>query len=248
MRSAIPDAVPEPQGAAPPPAFPPPAEPAPEPGPPPSGFPPPPGGGAAPAPYGQQAMAAQGYPIDLDAGYPSGGIARWRCFFQYLMLIPHFFVLWFVIVGAYFAFIYSWFAIVFTGSYPRGAFNFIAGAVRWATRVGFFAYLMTERYPPFSTGDDPDYPARVRIDYPDGGIARWRPFLQWLLAIPHLIVLWFVGVAVAFAIIYAWFVILFTRRYPSGVFEFVAGALRWSTRVNAYNLLMTERYPPFSLR
>jgi hypothetical protein len=120
--------------------------------------------------------------------------------------------------------------------------------VRWVTRVTFFSYLMAERYPPFSTGDAPDHPARVRIGYPEGGIARWRPLLQWLLAIPHLFVLSFVGIAVFFAIIYAWFAILFTRRYPPGVFEFVSGVLRWSTRVNTYNLLMTERYPPFSLR
>lgn len=190
----------------------------------------------------------QAYPAGLELAYPSEGIARWRCFFQGFLLIPHFFVLWFVAVGAYFALIYAWFSIVFTRRYPPGAFNFVAGAMRWGMRVTAFSYLMTERYPPFSTDDHPDYPVRAQFGYPEGGIARWRPFFQWILAVPHMIVLGFVGIAVAFAMIYAWFAILFTRRFPAGVFEFVSGVLRWTLRVNSYTLLMTEQYPPFSLR
>jgi hypothetical protein len=193
-------------------------------------------------------VATQGYPAELEVDYPSEGIARWRCFLQGFLLIPHFFVLWFVVVGAYLAFIYAWFAILFTRRYPPGAFNFITGVLRWGTRVGVFSYLMTERYPPFSTTEDPSYPVRTRFAYPEGGIARWRPFFQAILALPHVIVLAFVGIGVAFAMIYAWFAILFTRRFPPGVFEFVSGVLRWSMRVNAYTLLTTEQYPPFSLR
>jgi hypothetical protein len=207
-----------------------------------------PAAGRPPAPNAQGAVAPQGYPVGLEVDYPEGGIARWRCFFQGFLAIPHLFVLWFVALGAYFAFIYAWFAILFTGRYPAGVFNFITGALRWGTRVTVFSYLMSERYPPFSTDHDPGYPARAQFGYPEGGIARWRPLFQWILAFPHLIVLGLVGIAVVFAMIYAWFAILFTRRFPPGVFEFVSGVLRWTTRVNAYTLLTTEQYPPFSLR
>jgi hypothetical protein len=240
-------------GPPPPPSFPPPGGPPPEPGPPPSGFPPPqaPGGfaqpGQPPAPYGQAAVAVGSFPVEYEADYPAGGIARWRPFFQWVLLIPHFFGLFFALIAAYLLFIVAWFSIVFTRQYPRGIFDFIGGTLRWAQRVNGFSYLMTEQYPPFSTADDPNYPIRVRFRYPENGIARWRPFLQYIMAIPHLIALYFVGIGVFVAYIIAWFSIVFTRTYPPGIFNFVAGSQRWSTRVAAYVMLMTEEYPPFGL-
>jgi hypothetical protein len=112
--------------------------------------------------------------------------------------------------------------------------------------VSGYTYLMTEQYPPFAMGDQP-YPVRARFQYPDGGIARWRPFFQGLLALPHFFVIYFLGIAAYIAHIVAWFSILFTRRYPPGIFNFIVGVQRWNTRVIAYALLMTEEYPPFSL-
>ena len=211
---------------------------------PPPAAPPP---GQPPVAYGQAAPVPGGYPVDFEVDYPSAGISRWRPFFQSILAIPHFFALAFVGLGAYFVFIYVWFAILFTRRYPDGAFRFIEGVLRWAQRVNVFTYLMTERYPPFTTQDDPSYPVRLRVRYPEAGISRWRPFLQGILAIPHLIVLWFVAIGALFAFIYAWFAILFTRNYPTGAFEFIAGSMRWGARVNAYILLMTEDYPPFAL-
>jgi hypothetical protein len=105
---------------------------------------------------------------------------------------------------------------------------------------------MTEQYPPFSLGEDP-YPIRARFQYPENGIARWRVFFQGLLAIPHIIVMYFLFVAQYVAFIIAWFSILFTRNYPPGVFNFILGCMRWQTRVSGYIMWMTEEYPPFSL-
>jgi hypothetical protein len=240
-----------PAGGAPPP---PPSGPPPgaAPGPPPS-FPPPqqPGAfaqpGRPPAPYGQGAMATGGYPVTFEADYPQGGIDRWRPFVQgWLLTIPHWFALFFVAIGAYIAIIISWFAVLITGRYPRGLFDFVAGTLRWSNRVTGYTYLMTEQYPPFSMGEEPQYPIRTRFQYPEK-IARWRPLVHWLLAIPHLIVVYFLALAAFFAYVIVWFSIVFTRAYPPGLFNFIAGVQRWNTRVVAYYLWMTEEYPPFGL-
>jgi hypothetical protein len=242
-----------PAGGPPPPSFPPPGPP-PEPGPPAAGSPPPQQPGAAaqpgqpPAPYGGAAVGQVAYPIEYEADYPQNGIARWRPFLQGLLLFPQIFVLFFVLIAAWFTFAwFAWWAILFTGRYPRGAFNFLSGVLRWGERVNSFGSLMTEQYPPFTGQDDPSYPIRVRVQYPEGGIARWRPLVHWLLAIPHFIVVYFLGLAAAIALLISWFAIVFTRTYPPELFKFIAGVQRWRTRVSGYFLLMTEEYPPFSL-
>ena len=149
-------------------------------------------------------------------------------------------------IGAFFVVICAWFAILFTGRYPPGIFNFLVGTLRWATRVNGYTYLMTEQYPPFSLEDVP-YPIRVRVAYPEGGIANWRALVHYFMALPHIFVLYFLWFGAFVALIGAWFSILFTRNYPPGIFNFVNGVQRWSLRVQAFVLLMTEQYPPFSL-
>jgi hypothetical protein len=189
------------------------------------------------------------YPVDVQVDYPEAGIARWRAFFQGLLLIPHMFVLLFVYLGAFFAWVAAWFAILITGKYPRGIFDFLAGTLRWGNRVTGFQYWFTEDYPPFSLGDEPDYPIRTRIDYPpDGKIARWRVLFQGILALPHFIVVGFLFIAEYIVIVIAFFSILFTKQWPRSMFDFTVGIIRWRTRANAYGYLwMTEQYPPFSL-
>ena len=194
-----------------------------------------PGGGFSPG----------GYPVDLQVDYPQNGIARWRCFFQGFMLIPHIFALWFVLFGAYFVIFCAFFGTLFTGRWTPG-FNFISGTLKWAQRVSSYAFLMTEAYPPFDMQDHPEYPVRVRIDPPQK-IARWRPLVNWLLAFPHLIVLYLLQIGALLGFIGAWFVILFTRRFPPGIFQFMVGCQRWGLRVSTYTLWMREEYPPFSL-
>jgi hypothetical protein len=137
--------------------------------------------------------------------------------------------------------------IVFRARYPRWWFDFARELRRFSTRVGAYLVLVTDRYP--STVEEQS--VHLEIDYPDveRDLNRWLPLIKWLLAIPHYIVLFFLGIAAVVAVVIAWFAILFTGRYPRGLFDFVVGVGRWSLRVDAYAfLLVTDRYPPFTLR
>jgi len=137
--------------------------------------------------------------------------------------------------------------ILFRQKYPRWWFDFARELTRFETRVGTYFVLLTDAYP--STTDEQS--VHLEIDYPDveRDLNRWMPLVKWLLAIPHYFVLVFLGIGAVFAVIIAWFAILFTGRYPRGLFDYVVGVMRWSLRVQAYSvLLVTDQYPPFSLR
>ena len=137
--------------------------------------------------------------------------------------------------------------IVFRVRYPRWWFDFVRELTRFEARVGAYLFLLTDRYP--STVEEQS--VHLEIDYPDveQSLNRWLPLVKWLLAIPHyvaLAVLWLVAIV---AVVVAWFAILLTGRYPRALFDFVLGVGRWTLRVGAYAfLLVTDRYPPFSLR
>jgi hypothetical protein len=136
--------------------------------------------------------------------------------------------------------------IVFRQRYPRWWFDFALELTRFGARVGAFFVLLTDQYP--STVEEQS--VHLQIDYPDveRDLNRWLPLVKWLLAIPHFLVLIVLSVAAFFAVVFAWFAILFTGRYPRGLFDFVVGVGRWWLRVQAYAiLLVTDRYPPFSL-
>jgi len=136
--------------------------------------------------------------------------------------------------------------IIFRQRYPRWWFDFSRELARFEYRVGAYLFLLTDTYP--STVEEQS--VHLEIDYPDveKDLNRWLPIVKWLLAIPHYIVLFFLGIGVFFVWIIAWFAILFTGRYPRGLFDYVVGVGRWLLRVNAYAfLLVTDRYPPFSL-
>lgn len=136
--------------------------------------------------------------------------------------------------------------ILFRRRYPRWWFDFALEFNRFAARVMAYGVLLTDRYP--STVDQ--QAVRLDIDYPDAerNLNRWLPLVKWLLVIPHIVVLAFLGVGALFAVIVAWFAILFTGRYPRGLFDYVVGVGRWALRVSAYStLLVTDRYPPFRL-
>ena len=136
--------------------------------------------------------------------------------------------------------------ILFRQRYPRWWFDFARELTRFGARVGAYLALLTDQYP--STVDEQS--VHLEIDYPDveRDLNRWLPLVKWLLAIPHYIVLFFLSVGAFFAVVVAWFAILFTGRYPRGLFDYVVGVGRWWLRVQAYAcLLVTDRYPPFSL-
>jgi hypothetical protein len=137
--------------------------------------------------------------------------------------------------------------IIFRQRYPRWWFDFSRELARFGYRVAAYATLLTDQYP--STVEEQS--VHLELDYPDveNDLNRWLPLFKWLLAIPHYIVLFFLGIAAILAVIVAWFAILFTGQYPRGLFDFVVGVGRWLLRVEAYAfLLVTDRYPPFSLR
>ena len=136
--------------------------------------------------------------------------------------------------------------ILFRQRYPRWWFDFALELARFGARLGAYLALLTDQYP--STVEEQD--VHLEIDYPDveRDLNRWLPLVKWLLAIPHILVLLVLSVGACFAVVFAWFAILFTGRYPRGLFDFVVGVSRWWLRVEAYAfLLVTDRYPPFSL-
>jgi hypothetical protein len=137
--------------------------------------------------------------------------------------------------------------ILFRQRYPRWWFDFSRELTRFAARVGAYATLLTDLYP--STVEEQS--VHLEIDYPDAqnDLNRWMPIFKWFLAIPHYIVLVFLGIAAFFVAIIAWFAILFTGQYPRSLFDFMVGVARWGLRVDAYAfLLVTDQYPPFSLQ
>jgi hypothetical protein len=136
--------------------------------------------------------------------------------------------------------------ILFRQRYPRWWFDFVLELARFGARVGAYFVLLTDQYP--STVEEQS--VHLEIDYPDveRDLNRWLPLVKWLLAIPHYLVLLALSVGAFFAVVFAWFAILFTGRYPRGLFDYVVGVGRWWLRVEAYALLLvTDRYPPFSL-
>ncbi|HEX5468013.1 MAG TPA: DUF4389 domain-containing protein [Gaiellaceae bacterium] len=225
------------------------------------------GGAAAVAPLQPEAvpaapaLAAGEYPVVVE-GELDPGLSRGLWLVKWLLAIPHFLVLAVLWVAFLILTVVALFAILFTGRYPRGIFDFNLGVMRWSWRVGFYTYsaLGTDRYPPFSLGPEPGYPARLDVAYP-GELSRGLVLVKWwLLAIPHYLVLALLvgggagfgwirwgglnGLLVLFAAVY----LLFTGRYPRDIFELVLGINRWLYRVVAYAALMRDEYPPFRLR
>jgi hypothetical protein len=212
-----------------------------------------------------QTAAAQ-YPVRLSIDYPDRDLNRATTFFRLIVAIPILIVLAAVSGGGGSAgwdsgkdyvefggaaggllFFAPLLLILFRQKYPRWWFDWNLNLLRFQTRVFAYLALMDDRYP----STDEEQAVHVDIDYPDAQreLNRWLPLVKWLLAIPHFIVLVLLGIAVFLVVIFAWFAVLFTGRYPRGLFNFVEGVFRWGTRVEGYALLLvTDRYPPFSLQ
>jgi hypothetical protein len=227
---------------------------------------------AAGAPPGVPASAAPPgagvvYPARLS-GYLDPNLSRWKWLFKWFLAIPHFIVLFFL----WFAFgvvtIVAWFAILFTGHYPRSLFNFNVGVIRWSWRVAFYSYgaLGTDRYPPF-TLERTDYPADFDVDYPEKLSHGLVLVKSWLLALPHLLIIalltgtaqtwvyrdgeWLqvnAGMSLfGLLVLIAGVTLLFTGVYSRGLFDLLMGLNRWIYRVTTYVALMRDEYPPFHL-
>jgi Domain of unknown function (DUF4389) len=179
----------------------------------------------------------------FEISYPDE-LNRWLPLVKWLLAFPHYFALFFVAIGAFFVLIYAFFAVLFTGRWPRGAFEYVVGTLRWAYRLVAYVHLMTDRYPPFSLADDPAYPVRLNVEYPER-IAHWRPLVHWLLAVPYLFVAGFLYWLTGVLTIAAFFTVLFTKKIPRELFELMVPGLRWNIRGSAYACFMSERYPSF---
>ncbi|MEU1984742.1 DUF4389 domain-containing protein [Nocardia sp. NPDC019395] len=212
--------------------------------------------------------APAGYPVrvrgDLDPA-----LSRWMWIVKWILAIPHYIVLFFLHIGYAVVTVIAFFAILFTGRYPRALFDYSVGVIRWSWRVSFYAWTPagTDKYPPFALASDESYPADLDIDYPPTlhrglVLVKW-----WLLAIPHYLIIggmtgaaWVVysddmdGMASAAGLpligvltLVALIGLLFVARYSQGLFDFVMGINRWMLRVQAYGSLLRDEYPPFRL-
>lgn len=207
-------------------------------------------------------MNGRDMPVRVD-GRLDEPLSRWLWLVKWLLLIPHYIVLFFLGIAFTVLTVVAFFSILVTGRYPRSIFEFNLGVLRWAWRVAFYGYgaLATDRYPPFTLKDVPDYPTRLHIDYPEQ-LSRGLVLVKWwLLAIPHYLVIslftggaiggddgrWNAPGLVSVLVLITAVALLFTTRYLRGIFDFVMGMNRWVLRVAGYVLLMTDHYPPFRL-
>jgi hypothetical protein len=208
--------------------------------------------------YGRRSIMVQEqtlYPVSVRGDLTKPPARGWWLL-KWLLAIPHYIVLGFLWIAFVFVVVIAFFAILFTGKYPKGLFEFNTGVLRWTWRVGFYSYqaLGTDQYPPFSLEPDAAYPADLEIKYPEK-LSRGLVLVKWwLLAIPHYIITGIFqgggenrgGLVLILAIIAA-IILLFTGKYPESIFKLVVGMNRWTIRVGAYASLMIDQYPPFRL-
>jgi hypothetical protein len=220
------------------------------------------------APRGE-VETTQAHPVRIE-GELERDLSRWLWVVKWLLAIPHYIVLVFLWLTLVVLTVVAFFAILISGRYPRGIFDFNVGVLRWTWRVAFYSYgaLGTDRYPPFTLGDVADYPGRLDVAYPER-LSRGLVLVKWwLLAIPHYVIVaifvggggyaasrvddWFWSFSfqtglIGILVLFAGIALVFVGDYPRGIFDLVLGLDRWVARVAAYVLLMRDEYPPFRL-
>ena len=207
------------------------------------------------------AAISSAYPATLSIDYPDRKLNRLTTFFRLFTVIPIAIILgllssssqsgggegWsYMYAAGGLVFLPIVLMLLFRQKYPKWWFDWNVALTKFGARVAAYIDLLTDIYP----STDEEQSVHIEIPYPDAkeGLNRWLPLVKWFLAIPHYIVLWFLWIAAIVCVVIAWFAILFTGRYPRGLFDFVVGVYRWSLRVGVYAfLLITDRYPPFSL-
>ena len=207
------------------------------------------------------------YPVRVRADLDPA-LSRWQWLVKWILAIPHYIVLLFLHIAVVVVWVIAFFAILITAKYPRALFDFSVGVMRWRWRVAFYALIAlgTDKYPPFSLAPNTEYPADLEVDYPER-LSRGLVLIKWwLLAIPHYLILFaffaagwrffmvypneFVGSnlpLIVILLVIAVVGLLFTGRYPKGLYDFVIGINRWGIRVRAYSTLLRDEYPPLRL-
>ena len=187
------------------------------------------------------------YPISYAAAPAIEGRNRLTTFFRYFIAIPWLIVAALYGIGAFFAVVIAWFALVFTGRYPQGLYDFNAGYLRMITRTNSFFYLMTDEFPSFGGDDDPGYPVAVGVAPPLDMYSRLKAGFRIIVGIPVMLLAYVQSIILGVVTFIAWFAILFTGRFPEGLFNPARSANAYLARAGAYFMLMTEDWPPFSL-
>ena len=186
------------------------------------------------------------YPVDLIGEYDER-VNRFLWLIKWILLIPHIAVLWFLSLPTIATIPVSWLAVVILGRYPRFLWVYHTGLLRWGWRVGFYGYAAgnTDQYPPFSFESSDEFPADLEIEYAETS-SRLTGFFRWILIIPHWIIAAILTEIAGILVLFALIIVLFTGRYPEGMFNIIMGMNRWIYRVQAYGWLLVDDYPPFS--
>ena len=184
------------------------------------------------------------YPVTFEADYVERR-NRLTAFFRLILAIPLAIVLYVYGIVACIAIVIAWFAIVFTGRYPKGLYDFVAGFMRFLTRVTAYAALLCDPYPPFGGAADPAYPVRMEFAGPLEHYSRLKTFFRIILAIPIMVLRYVMGLLLEIGAFAAWVVIVITGKMPRGLFDLMVLANSYTARSDAYLYLLTETYPPF---
>lgn len=197
------------------------------------------------------------YPIQVDIQRPETqsritNFPLFGSFIRLLLVIPNAIVYYFVAAAAQVVFLVATVAILFTGRYPRGLFNFAVGANRWSLGLSAYLFSLNDTYPAFSISEG-KYPATFTVEYPEHSsrilnFPIFGMFIKALMLLPNIIVLYFVILVAELLVFIGQFAILFTGSFPAGMHSFAVGAVRWQFRTTGYMLALTDRYPPFSLK
>jgi hypothetical protein len=184
------------------------------------------------------------YPVSFHADYVEQR-SRLTAFFRLILVIPVAIWLYLYAIAAGIAIVIAWFAIVITGRYPAGLYEFVAGFTRFQVRVMAYAALLCDPYPPFTGAAEPDYPVRMDFAGPLEQYSRLKTFFRMIIAIPLLFLRYVMGLLLEIGAVGAWFVIVITGKMPRGLFDLMVLANSYTARSDAYIYLLTETYPPF---
>jgi hypothetical protein len=184
------------------------------------------------------------YPVTFEADYVERR-ERLSAFFRLILAIPLVIFLYVYGIIASVAILFAWFAIVITGRYPQGLYEFVAGFNRSLARITAYAALLSDPYPPFGGSESPDYPVRMEFAGPLDGYSRLKTFFRLILAIPLMVLRYVMTLLLEIGAVGAWAVILVTGRMPRGLFDLMVLANSYTARSDAYLYLLTETYPPF---